>query len=463
MPNSAYSVGWRTVVFAAAQSSLKTIAATFPVAADAIRVIAFNVDPKAPIGPRQDAHGTAGSRGPVHQHRTASWSMELYATGGGATGTAADWAQLVTSGGWNVNTPGTDGNVSGASSTTTRIDMGAGETSDWSVGDALVVNNELRRVTAVDSVATDLVVSPPLTSAPGAGDDVKAALVYTPNDDMADNQDSLTIWGFDNNRADRVIGAVVTSLTITASGADDLRMSIEGSAYRADIVHTTTLSAGIDNAVTAIPVVTGLCVPQDVSATLPVYLQIDDEVLEIIGVSGNDLTSSARGVFQSGGAAAAHLSGAETFPRTVDPSYVDVDPISRTRGALIVNSVDLQHGSSSLTVDNGVRFTESSHGQTHSIDHYTLNRREVTMAADGSSEKTTMAVRALEAFNRTSVEGFLTAGNAEGSLLAYAVPAWRPESPSFDRSRDDEISYSFTGPGYETLAAGEDDVFILVG
>jgi hypothetical protein len=446
-------------VYADVQSSLTGIAQDYPDAADAIRVVSFNVEAKAPIGFRTDAHGTAGRRGQILQHKTASFSIELYATGGGATGTAPDWHNLLTAGGWVANSPPSDTTVSGGSSTTTRIDVAS--SSGWEVGDALVVENQIRRVTAVDSVATDLVVSPALSAAPAASAAVAAAYIYNPDDNRADSQGSLTLWGYDNRRCDRLTGAVITSITVTASGSDELRMSIEGQAYRSDVIHSVLLNGSINASVTTITVDSGLCVPSDVSSTAPVYMQIESEVVKVIGVSGNDLTVDTRGVYLTGGAAATHADNVEIYPYEPTATYVSAEPISRTAGSLIVNAVDLQHGSASLTCDMGVRFTEASHGSAYALDHYTINRREVTFQASGASEFSTMGIRALEAANRTEVDGFLQAGATGGSIVAWECPKLVFENPSVARARDEELVYDLSGPAHENT--GEDDVYIMVG
>ncbi len=459
MPDSAYSVGWRTTLYLDVQASLKTIAQDYPDAADAMRVISLNVDAKSPIGMRTDAHGTAGRRGQIAQHKTASGTIDFFATGGGATGTAPDWHNLLIAGGWQANTPPSDTTVSGSSSTTTRIDVAS--SSGWAVGDGLVVENQIRRVTAVDSVGTDLVVSPALSAAPTASAAVAACYVYTPDDNRADAQAALTMWGYDNRRCDRITGAVITSISFTASGSDELRGTAEWTAYRADPITSTLLNGGINDTVTSITVDSGLCVPSDVSATSPVYMQIDSEVVKVTGVAGNVLTVAARGVYLGGGAAASHSDNAEIYPWEPTATYVSADPITRTAGSLLVNGVDLQHGSASVQVDLGVRFTEASHGQAYNIDHYTLNRREVTFQASGAAEFSTMQVRALEAMNRTEVEAFLQAGTAAGSIMAWNCPKVVFENPSISRARDEEMVIDLSGPAHENT--GEDDIYLMIG
>jgi len=459
VPNSAYSVGWRTTVYIEAQAALKTIADDVPAAADAFRVISFNVDAKSPIGARQDAHGTAGRLGQIAQHKTVTGSIDFYATGGGAGGTAPDWAVLLTSGGWTASaTAGSSTTVDTGSSTTTTIDVAS--TTSWAVGDALMVENQIRRITTVNA-GTSMVVTPALSAAPANAATVSPAIVYTPNDNRAASQAAATIWAYDNRRADRIIGAVITSIAITAAGSDEVRMTAEFTAYRADALHSTLLSGAINNSTTSVVVDSGLVVPQDVSATSPVYFQCESEVFEVVGVSGNTLTVSARGVYQGGGAAATHADNLEFYPWEPTATYVTAAPITRTGGDLIVNGVSLQHGSASLSVDLGVRFTEASHGQTQAIDHYTLNRRETTVQGAGAAEYSKMNVRAMEAAERTSVPVLVQGGTAAGSTIGWECPDVVFENPSISRARDDEVTIDLSGPAHETT--GGDDVYIMVG
>ena len=160
-------------------------------------------------------------------------------------------------------------------------------------------------------------------------------------------------------------------------------------------------------------------------------------------------------------AAASHSDNAEIYPYEPTATYVSADPITRTAGSLLVNAVDLQHGSAGLQVDMGVRFTEASHGQRQNIDHYTLNRREVTFQCNGAAEYSTMQVRALEAMNRTEVEAFLQAGSAAGSIMGWNCPKVVFENPSIARARDEEMAIDLTGPAHETTA--EDDVYLMIG
>lgn len=100
---------------------------------------------------------------------------------------------------------------------------------------------------------------------------------------------------------------------------------------------TDTLSAGIDNVVTTIPVTNG--------AYFQIYnlIQIDSEILWITNISGNNLTCFTRGGI--GTAAAAHSSGATIYiVSTATPENVAAVASVSTRGDTVTNYMQIfQH------------------------------------------------------------------------------------------------------------------------
>lgn len=463
MPYSDVAVGWRLTAFADTQTGLTSGVTYLPDAADAFRAISFNVDPKAPFGGRQDAHGRPGRRGQIAQHKTCSFQVELYATGGGSTGTAPDYANLLTAGGWQVTTAGGDTTVSGGSSTTTVVDVA--DASGISAGDAVVIGTEIRRVTAVDTASTpdNITVTPALTSAPADTTTVGHALVYTLDPDRASQENELTLWRFDNRSADMLIGAVITSITVAMTGGDECRISVEGRAAQWRRMISTELSSGINDSTTTIPLANGEAIPDDVSASAPVYMQIGSEVLEIVAISGDTATSNTRGVYGTGGAAASHSADDEVFPYQPTGTYVDVNPIPRTTGALIIDSTDMQNESSQLSVDLGVRFTENSRGQSFDIDHYSLNAYDVQTESTGSSYFDKQLLQSQKAIERDQVQVFAQAGNTAGSMVAYDAPVVGHEVAAFSLSRDDEMTVTLTGHAHQQTGSDLSEVYLMIG
>ena len=72
--------------------------------------------------------------------------------------------------------------VTGGSSTTTQVDVT--DASTFSVGQHVLINNQVRRITAVDTASTpdNIVVSPALSAAPAASDLVYTGETFTPDD-----------------------------------------------------------------------------------------------------------------------------------------------------------------------------------------------------------------------------------------------------------------------------------------
>lgn len=72
--------------------------------------------------------------------------------------------------------------VTGSSSTTTQVDVT--DASTFSVGQHVLINNQVRKVTAVDTASTpdNIIVSPALSAAPAASDVVYTGETFTPDD-----------------------------------------------------------------------------------------------------------------------------------------------------------------------------------------------------------------------------------------------------------------------------------------
>lgn len=83
---------------------------------------------------------------------------------------------------YGARSAGTGEAVTGSSSTTTQVDIT--DASLFTVGDYVLINNQVRRVTTVDTASTpdNIIVSPALNAAPAASDVVYQAEIWTPDD-----------------------------------------------------------------------------------------------------------------------------------------------------------------------------------------------------------------------------------------------------------------------------------------
>ena len=461
-PNT--EIGSRLILFVDPQaaSSFGTIATDSPVAADAVRALDASFNGKSPFKMKDDMRGTSTKAGKIDQKRTAEWSADIVAYISGAAGTAPDWADLVLNQMQAIT--GTGSVIEGATSTTTvlAITSAAG----LAVNGCVMVNGEIRRVTVIDVSATPdtITVTPALSDVPTAGDAVTAGITYQPDDDAANTQAALTLWAFNNRTAERMIGGIAKTWSLSMGGSDEARMTFGGPARRADRLVAVRLTAGIDNAVTTIPVDDGRCVPSDVSVASPVYLMLDLEVLKVTGVTANDLTVAARGAYLTGGAAASHLDDAILYPYQPTPTLTD-SPIASTAGDIIVDGVELQMTDFSVEYDSGIVVREGEHGDKYNLAGYAPAQgtsgggRAVSFTANGFLYADTTQHRLLEAHAREAVQVFCQQGDTAGAALAVEFPGVRMEEPDIQRGSE-QITVSLAGMAESATAEAE--FFLMV-
>jgi hypothetical protein len=218
-------------------------------------------------------------------------------------------------------------------------------------------------------------------------------------------------------------------------------------------------TGGISDSDVTFTVADGTVLPADASSDLPFYYQMEDEVLKIIGVSGNTVTVDTRGVYATGGAKAAHADGVEFYPYQPAGSYAGT-PIPATSGQLVVEGSAFQAGTISVDFDGGIIYREGVHGDAYSVDGYVGGRRSVTATLDGWSFYDSTIVQALNARARTAVSVHCQQGVAEGGILAVELPTFQFEEPDMDRGGD-EVTVSMTGQARGTAA--ETEIYLMVG
>jgi len=465
MTGPSTDIGRDLAVFVDPQTSFDSAASSnLPAAADAVRVITASVNGKSPFALFEDKRGSSTAFGVINQKRTAEWSLECYASVT-TRGTAPDWIDLITSGGWQLQ--------SDRSATTTTVSGGdtdevqVASSSGFVVGDAVIIETgngtgayEIRRLTAIDDGGANRIsVSPDLQNTPASGANVKGALMYKPYDDRDTTPAALTVWAFNNNSADRAIGGVVGSNSFTLGGDEAARVTFSGTARQDNRMGQTALNGGIGDGVTDIDIDSGVVIPSDASSTIPYYYQIDDEVIKVIGVAANVITVATRGVFGTGGAAAAHLTGALVFPYQPAGTYAGT-PVPATSGQLIVEGSAFEAGTISVEVDQGIIYRENVHGSAYVVDGYVGGKRAVTATLEGWSFYDSTMIQALNARDRTSVSVLAQQGEAESAILAIELPTFYIEEPDMDRGGD-EVTVSLSGQAVGSAA--ETEVYLMIG
>ena len=460
MTGPSTDIGRDLVVFVDPQTTSFTAPESdIPLAANALRVITASVNGKSPFALFEDKRGSSTPFGVIDQKRSAEWSLECYAYTT-TSGTAPDWADLLTSGGWQAETSG-DTTIRGTASTTTQVNVNS--TSGMGAGSCIIVGGEIRRITAVDATpgAANVTVTPALSTAPTtASEAVTGGIVYRPKDAKDTTPDSNTIWAFNNNSADRLIGGVVGTNSFTMGGDEAARITFSGTGRQDNRMAQTALDGGINDSVTTIAVDSGVVVPSDASASNPYYYQVNSEVIKVIGVSANNLTVDTRGGYGTPStSAASHSDGDLVFPHQPTGDYAGT-PIPATSGELLVEGAEFQAGSISVEVDQGIIYRENVHGDAYVVDGYVGGRRAVTATLDGWSFYDSTLIQALNARDRTSVSVFAQQGDTAGGIVAIELPTFYFEEPDMDRGGD-EVTVSMTGQAVGTAA--ETEIYLMVG
>jgi len=461
MTGPSTDIGRDLVCFIDPQTSFKAAATDYPVAADAVRVVTASVNGKSPFAMFEDKRGTSTAFGVIDQKRTAEFSLECYAYLT-TRGTAPDWADLLTSGGWQAVVGGGDATTATGGTNTV---ITTADTTNWAVGDCGIFETglatgayEIRRITAI-SAGTSFTVSPALQNDPAAGANILAGILYKPYDAKDTTPDALTVWAFNNNSADRLIGGVVGTESFTMGGDEAARITFSGTGRQDNRMGQTALNGGINDSTVTITVDSGEVIPSDASSSTPYYYQIGSEVIKVIGVSGTTVTLDTRNVYAGGGSPDSHSDEALVFPYQPSGSYAGT-PIPATSGALLVDGGALQAGSVSVEIDQGIIYRENAHGSSYVVDGYVGGQRAVTATLDGWSFYTSTIVQALEARSRTSVSVHCQQGEAEGAVLAIEMPTFKFEEPDMDRGGD-EVTVSLSGQAVGTAA--ETEIYIMIG
>ena len=431
----------------------------YPVAADAVRVLSWTVDGKSPREAREDKFLTGTRIGSISMKKTVAWTMEVYAYTSGAVGTAPDWSDLLLDGAGMQQTSGTGTTVSGGGSTTTVIDVV--DASGFTVGGALVISGELRRITAKDTVPTPntVTITPALSAAPADAVTVSSALSYRPDDDRSNLPKSGTLWLGNNSHLWRLTGAVAESLTFSGGGDGAARIQFSGFARASALQFPTTMndSGGISDSDVSMTVTNGKAIPDDVSATNPYYIQIESEIIKVTAKSTNTLTIARA---QLSSSAVAHADALVIDPYQPAGTYAG-EPVPATGGICKIASVTTPVETWSVGYESGAVQRVDQHGDANKVAGFVQGMRAVTPTLSGWSFYDTAMLHQADAVNRTAVQAFAQQGDTAGSLLAVECPTVRFQVASFDGNAD-EVRLELTGEA-EGTTAKEDEFFLLVG
>lgn len=484
MPGPVIDIGRDLVAFVSSQSEFDEVGSgageAYPVAADALRVIGATLTGTSPTTMREDKLGTSTRVGGILQKRTAEASLEGYLMPEGNAGSAPNIDEMLTSSGWTkVPAAGAGLAVTGDTSTTTVI-VTTGTASGWTVGGCAIIETgngtgiyQVRRVTARSG--NNFTITPPLVSIPDAGSLFKSGILYKPKDTRDTSEDSMAVFAFNNNSADRVTGWAPSSLSLTLGADDAARWSASGTGRRHDrMVQTFVASSiGVSDPET-ITVTNGDAAGGQDQFADNSYWQIEDEVVQVTSVSGNSWVIVRARASTS---AATHAADIAIYPWQPTGTYpADELPLASTSGSALVLKdgatlvAELQVNSATLSANFGVTYRENVHGDAFAVRGYTQAQREVDVTLSGwalrgssdSGVQTDGMIDVLQdALDADVAKVFVQQGNALGKIVAFECPTVRIQTPSIDRGSE-EVTVELSGPA-EGTTAGSDEVFLLFG
>mgnify|MGYP003677021385 CR=1 FL=1 len=283
--------------------------------------------------------------------------------------------------------------------------------------DVIVVNKEAVRVLTSDAATAGvLTVWPPLSAAPSNGDDVKTAITYVPDNDRDVLEESAAAW----------IGANRTQM----------REAHRITAY--------LLNGAINSSVTTITVDNANVIPDDVSASKPVYMTIEadgtnaEENVRVTAKSGANLTV-VRGQLTTSGVA--HLDNSVIRPY-FPADTVAGTPVPSILGAVVVGTgsetvrAELQLKSASVEADLAVNKKEDVLGTTWKLQGYSLAMRNIEVSMEGWGDIETMAW-ARNAEDYGTAQAMVQQGDVEGSIVGFCANSVLFDNPADDPSADE--------------------------
>ena len=479
-------VGRDLVCFVAGQSgySLSDVAGeSYPEAADAIRVIGGSAGGTVPVAPREDKFGTATAVPGIVQKRTADGSMEGYVMPA-SLGVIPDMgADLLAKGGWTlVDNSGVNQTVSGGGSTQVKVDLGA--STGFAVGQGVIVETgngtgfyEMRRITAVDSGGTNIVVEPPLTFAPVASATVKGCIAYKPSDTRDDVEDALTLWLMNNNSADRLSGWTPDTYEFTVGGEDAARYVASGTGQRHDRLYQTALSGNLTTTTATFQVEDDLASSGD---ALNTYWMIENggvtpaEAVKVTNISGPTWTVTRGAVAGYPDPGSTWNAGSTIRPFRPVGSYLGA-PVPSTSGQIVLSyggyggtfALSLQCNSASLSCGLGMTMREDVHGTLYKSQGYVMNQREIRLTLSGWTLKEANMIASMQAWKMVDVTGAnsqqtsvaVQSGQSAGSMFGWVAPRMRTEDMSLDRGAE-EVTMDLTGL-CEGTSSGADEILLI--
>lgn len=417
--------------FLAPQSAFGTLHATYPDATDAAMIRAATFTPAQNVEAlNEERTGNVMAAHVVEQADGVTWDVTMAAYGSGASATAPDWLDLLTSGAYSIVDSG------GESTTCTGTNSHSGNTSTVSVASAtgLAVGawvrigtggkQYLRRITVIDGL--NITVQPQLVTAAGVdvepanGDTFVTGIALALNQTRTD-ANSLTLWLSYVALMERVLGAFSESHTLTLGANAVPELGIRGSGRRLDRVTRGVLNGGINDSVTTIVVdePIGPRIGHD-----SYVITIDSESMLVTATASDGVTLTVtRGYL--GTTPASHSDDATVYPYRPTQTVAVQMPTGACGTSVMLGQYPMGATTASLDVTEGATADPQQLGDCQMVPGYHVEPASSTVSIDfvlGDAA----SLRQLQNYvGRDNVPIYLTKGNVAGALLAVFLPRCR--------------------------------------
>ena len=273
---------------------------------------------------------------------------------------------------------------------------------------------------------------------------MKTAITYVPDNDRDVLEESAAAWIGANRTQMRVEGLVGEKWSFAFGGDDAGNITFDGSAREAHRITADLLNGAINSSVTTITVDNANVIPDDVSASKPVYMTIEadgtnaEENVRVTAKSGANLTV-VRGQLTTSGVA--HLDNSVIRPY-FPADTVAGTPVPSILGAVVVGTgsetvrAELQLKSASVEADLAVNKKEDVLGTTWKLQGYSLAMRNIEVSMEGWGDIETMAW-ARNAEDYGTAQAMVQQGDVEGSIVGFCANSVLFDNPADDPSADE--------------------------
>lgn len=308
-------------------------------------------------------------------------------------------------------------------------------------------------VFVTDVTTSVLTWIPALSEAPATGDVIHIGEAYPLTDP---NTVTLSLFSETQHTIEGASGCYVNtgSFTFSRNGTSMFSCGGEGVGRYSIGQYTTVLDAPLLSAATSLTVASGDGKKFLIDANIPLYLQIEDEIVKVTAASSDTLTIARA---QKSTSQAAHV--ATTEVEVWSPTLTKVgNPVAGLSGDFRLGGSAYGVHSVSISAANGETTRENELGSTVSSGNFRdgNNPRVWTVSIEGKFKRDDLREWG-KALDETTMTMYLHIGSADRKRYAFYAPKLRLEIPAVPPGDSGEAMLTLTGTCLETN--GNDEIY----